>query len=574
MLSDESNKITQPLNIKINLMEHQKTAIYQMLKMEKNGYIDIDNLTFYHNNPKNFKINTTLFILGDMVGAGKTYMLITLITLSQKPINRPIIIDSYLNTTIELKDNYNNIDTNLIIVPDNLLDQWEQSFKISDLKLYVKRNNKKDEINYNDYDVLLVGSKNIESIYDESIKYGRIIIDEADSIKISKNIDLIANMIWLVTGTPLSLRNVNKMNYVGKLTNNIKGWIFDHIIVKNDNDFVKKSLALPPINKIMINCFTPVEINILNEHIPKNIISMINAGNLNQAINHLNCNEDTTDNILQVVTKNINLAIKNKKMELETENKKTYKGDALIEHEKKINKINNIIKRLNDRLIAINKNIMDMSEEMCPICMDDFTKPTIVSCCQKIFCFQCLVLSIEKTYKCPNCMKKVMKKNMNIINNNINTNIIKTNKISKLDNLINIIKQKPNGRFLLFSNHDETFNLIGKKFTELNITFNNLKSVNSHVINETVNDFKNNKITVLLLNAKSFGAGLNLQCATDIIIYHRFTKEIEEQVIGRAQRIGRESQLNVFYLLHDNENKQIDETFDDVNFMNYLEEDQ
>jgi len=572
MLSDESNKIIQPLNIKINLMEHQKTSIYQMLKMEKDGYIDINNFTFYYNKPKNFKINTTLFILGDIVGAGKTYMIITLISLSIKPVNRPIIIDSSLNISIELKDDHININTNLIIVPDNLLDQWEKSFKVSDLRLYVKKDNKKEEINYNDYDVLLVGSKNIESIYDESVKYGRIIIDEADSIKISKNIDFNCNFIWLVTGTPVSLRNINKSNFIGKLTGNIKGWIFDHIIIKNDDDFVKKSLALPPINKIMIECYTPAEINILNEHIPKHIISMINAGNLTQAINNLNCNEDTKDNILLVVTKNIELAIKNKKLELETEKKKTYKGDALIEHEKKINKINNIINRLNDRLDAIKKNIMEMSDELCPICMDDFTKPTIVSCCQKIFCFQCLILSIEKTYKCPNCMKKVMKKNMNIINDNINTNIIKNNKLSKLDNLINIIKQKLNGRFLVFSNHNETFDLIDKKLKELNITFNNLKSTNSSIINQTVDDFKNNKITVLMLNAKSFGAGLNLQCATDIIIYHRFTKEIEEQVIGRAQRIGRETQLNVYYLLHDNENKQIDEISENnTNFMDYLE---
>ena len=55
MLSDESNKIIQPLNIKINLMEHQKTAIYQMLKVEKDGYIDINNFTFYYNKPKKKK---------------------------------------------------------------------------------------------------------------------------------------------------------------------------------------------------------------------------------------------------------------------------------------------------------------------------------------------------------------------------------------------------------------------------------------------------------------------------------------------------------------------------------------
>jgi SNF2 family DNA or RNA helicase len=578
MLSDGSNKIIQPSNLKINLMEHQKTAIYQMLKLETDGNIEVNNLLFYFNKPKNFKLNTTFGILGDMVGAGKTYMIITLITLSLKPVVRPILIDSSLNISVELKDDYINIDTNLVIVPNNLVDQWEKSFEISNLRLYIKKDNKKEEIDYTKYDVVLVGNKYIESMYDDlqRIKYGRIIIDEADTIKIAKHIDFNANFIWFVTGTPFAFRNMNKSSIITKMIGNIKGWIYDYIIIKNDDDFIKKSLALPPINKIKIECTTPAEINILHEYIPKHIVSMINAGNINQAIQTLNCNEDTTDNILQVVTKNINLAIKNKTIELETEKKKNYKGDALIEHNKRIHKINNIINRLNERLVAIKNNIMEMSEETCPICMDDFTKPTIVSCCQKIFCFQCLILSIEKTNKCPNCMKKVMKKNMNIINDKINTNIIKNNKLSKLDNLFNIIKNKPNGRFLLFSNHDQTFELINNKLKELNIICNNLKSSSAQIINETVDDFKNNKINVLLLNAQSYGTGLNLQNATDVILYHRFTREIEEQVIGRAQRIGRESQLNVYYLLHDNENKQIDDINNDIdnniNFMNYLEE--
>jgi hypothetical protein len=38
MLSYESNKIIQPSQIKIELMEHQKTAIYSMLELEKDGY--------------------------------------------------------------------------------------------------------------------------------------------------------------------------------------------------------------------------------------------------------------------------------------------------------------------------------------------------------------------------------------------------------------------------------------------------------------------------------------------------------------------------------------------------------
>jgi hypothetical protein len=62
-----------------------------------------------------------------------------------------------------------------------------------------------------------------------------------------------------------------------------------------------------------------------------------------------------------------------------------------------------------------------------------------------------------------------------------------------------------------------------------------------------------NCFLVLGLNALNYGSGINLQMATDIIIYHELNIELETQVIGRAQRLGRTSSLNVYYLLNDNE---------------------
>jgi hypothetical protein len=41
--------------------------------------------------------------------------------------------------------------------------------------------------------------------------------------------------------------------------------------------------------------------------------------------------------------------------------------------------------------------------------------------------------------------------------------------------------------------------------------------------------------------------------ASDIIIYHEMTTELQTQIIGRSQRMGRTEQLNVYYLIHDNE---------------------
>ena len=59
--------------------------------------------------------------------------------------------------------------------------------------------------------------------------------------------------------------------------------------------------------------------------------------------------------------------------------------------------------------------------------------------------------------------------------------------------------------------------------------------------------YKKHKINILLLNARSHSAGLNLENTTDIIIYHEMTPDMETQIIGRANRLGRTTgPLNVW----------------------------
>ena len=61
--------------------------------------------------------------------------------------------------------------------------------------------------------------------------------------------------------------------------------------------------------------------------------------------------------------------------------------------------------------------------------------------------------------------------------------------------------------------------------------------------------FKDGKIQVIFLNSKNNGAGINLQEATDIILYHEMNTNIIKQIIGRANRIGRTKKLIVHHLI-------------------------
>ncbi len=72
-------------------------------------------------------------------------------------------------------------------------------------------------------------------------------------------------------------------------------------------------------------------------------------------------------------------------------------------------------------------------------------------------------------------------------------------------------------------------------------------------INNVIAKYKAGEIKCLLLNARFFGSGLNLENTTDIIIYHRMNTELKKQVEGRAQRPGRTCQLKIHELLYENE---------------------
>jgi hypothetical protein len=408
-------------------------------------------------------------------------------------------------------------------------------------------------------------------------KWNRIFIDEADTIKLPRDMNCYFNYLWLITGTPKGLLKKSKP-FIGNIFSNTE-YLINYVIFKNDDKYIEQSIVLPHPKRIKINCLTPKELSIIKDLIPQSVLQMINAGNSEEAIKTLNCNIDTDENILQVITKNLVDSITNKKIELKAEMKKIYPTSQKKEHEYKIKIIENSLKKLTDKYNDIKQKIYELNSEYCPICMGSFTNPVIVNCCKNCFCFDCLAVSMGelKNNKCPYCRQNISKSDIHIINNKTTNKKIKSkNNINdlkdKIDVLLDIIKSKPNGSFMIFANYTETFTKIEKILAENSITYHILKGQASSV-QKFIDDFQNKSVSVLMLNAQFFGAGMNLQMTTDLIMYHRFTSEMEEQIVGRAQRLGRTTPLNVYYLIHENESSNIENkfNFEDVNDIHYLD---
>jgi hypothetical protein len=315
----------------------------------------------------------------------------------------------------------------------------------------------------------------------------------------------------------------------------------------------KKQELYHSIKQVLIKCQTPTQISIVKDFIPANIMEMLDAGNITEAITKLNCNVDTNENIIEVLTKNIKREIHNKKLELEYQ-EKIIPTDTRT-YEEILTKIRDKIKSLELKLESITLRVKNFTDDCCPICLCDFDNPVVVPCCNHLFCLYCLS---KVKNKCPICRTIFNIKDMHIISNDVKNKINKdkqTKKLTKIEALIKILKEKT-GKFLLFSNYDQTFNKLIDELVKNNIVFSRVQGSGA-VVNKIIERFENNEIDVLLLNAQYYGSGLNLQMATDIIIYHEMSLELETQIIGRAQRIGRNKPLNVFYLLHDHESHNV-----------------
>ena len=538
ILTDNDKKITQPNSIKIDLMNHQKTMIYKMLEIESTGSIKVPNYSMKkYSNMINItgnqaEINTNVAILGDKVGSGKTLMIVSLLTIKKVIDERQIEMGGAQFYSVKIKPSSPIIRSNLIIVPHKILPQWKEAFEkySPNLKVYsicfnkeidkIVKTKKEFKKNWNDqdlvheteeiikekieqYDVVIIGETMYKRFYKacQNYRFNRILIDEADTIKLPRDMSCQFNFIWLITGTPKGLFYSNKP-FISKIFKDDNLNLNSNFVIKNEESFIEQSIKLPHPKRFKIKCITPRELEIIKDLIPPSVLQMINAGNSEQAIKALNCNVDTNDNILQVITKNLVDSIANKKIELEAEKKKHYPINLEKEHEQKIKFIENQIEKLSNKYEDIKKKIYQLNDTNCPVCMGEFTNPVMVSCCNNTFCFDCLAVSMGelKNNKCPYCRQAITKQHMHIfqsdtITKNNNLAGLNTNKYDlkdKLDVLVDLVKNKPDGSFMIFAGYMETFNKIESKLKDLAIPYHILKGQSS-TVKKYIDDFREKK---------------------------------------------------------------------------------
>jgi len=610
-LDGNSMRCGQPSKIKKALKPHQLACLYKAIYMENVGSITYKNRDAM-NNPHTIKISTNIGIIGDIVGYGKTLTALSIIAhnpLDNIHINSTKVHSFHSNKAynyftaetdnMSLPNLDNMINSTLIIVPRGpVYVQWEKTLKdATDLKYiaiedlnYIKKNlppitnnNERDIINYfNQFDVVLIKNTTLDRLLDYYnypvsntkhfiYNWKRIMIDESHDI-INKIEIFNYLFIWLISGTYFNMCNrISSSSYSQYY--NIKDILredyINYILVKCNKDFVKESFNIPPIIEYYHLCKMSKYLKIIKKYINSSILDKINANDISGAIKDLGGKNETEEGIAALICADMNKNLSNKQKEREY-----ISGLDILEDNKanRLKTIDNDIVIIEGKIKDLTERITEINSKICSICLDNVTQPIILECTH-IFCGGCLFKFLNAhthstiNKKCPDCRAEI-KSTENLtaivsIKNEITNDIVPVcdniNKIgkgilNKEDTLLEILKNKPDGKFIVFSRVDVFTNII-KLLVSNGITFAELKGNTSHMMN-VLKDFKNGIINVILLTTQYAGYGIDINYATDVIIFHSMAVD-KQQAIGRAQRVGRKNNLIVHNLCFEHELEEI-----------------
>lgn len=587
-ITDNSDQIEQPSNWNIRLKNHQLSLVHKCIELENNGveFTDDTNLDCRFE-----KIKSNIGLIADKVGSGKTFSILAIIASNKRPLVRFKHTQMYgfNNINVELKDtsyDYIKFDVNLIVVPHSIIKQWERCITMTDptLRYYVvnttKSLNKLDN-KFKEADIILVSGtfyrKVHEHVMNENYFVNRVFFDEVDSMNTPNAKHIPAYFYWFVSASfknilnPYPRWNYEYRNWENsymissgisnnafvknifmsfyKTKNQILNRLIDRIVIRNSDEYVEKSFNLPELNKNIIKCKDSDIISILNGVVHTNIIQCLNAGDSLGAMSYVNQeNIDTESNIIDAVKQGLNIKLNNVNVELRTVSDTIFINEEA--KQRKIQKLETDKRSIEHKMRLIEERIRE--SELCMICLDKQTTKTITKCCSNSFCLKCLTAWLKKKQSCPLC-KSVLNVERDIFivkeyDDELNDALTEPTKLAQLNKMLADITRET--KMLIFSEYENSFIDIENSLNMYGIKHARLKG---NSINKNVDEYRNGDLQVLLVNSHAYGSGLNLENTTDVVLFHKFDNDIETQIIGRAQRPGRTSSLNVWYLLNGNE---------------------
>ena len=509
------------------------------------------------------------------------------------------------------------VTTSLLLVPHALIQQWETyvtrdtTLRAKILKRKADTSDPALMADLETYDLIIVSSTMWPTFKAShpirTILWQRLFIDEADSIAFSSDHDdLHARFYWFITAswmnliftggcyynimsvytplpeTPLTLierihKSVYNNNYFsvpGCRHQNIVRRMCGtdrlqthpssqavlsqsaRVVIHSTEEAIRRSFSNPLIAHSTIVCATPANLRVLESFVSPEMMERLHAGDVKGALESVGMTAHSESELTTAVTASWLTELDNAKKTYEFKKTITYSSEAA--RIKSFETCEQKIASIESRISAVEDRIKRAKEHSCPICCCEATNPALTPCCTQIFCFGCLCESLKRAASCPLCRVRISDlKSVKVLGEGNETNTVtvaapKKKKLGKQETCIAFLKEHPSARVLIFSSYDATFSGLNTSLTDAGITHATVNGSQAR-ITKLLREFKEGKHSVLFLNARNMGAGLNMESATHVLLFHRMAAELEQQIVGRAVRLGRTEPLEVIHLYHENE---------------------
>lgn len=510
LLNKTSKRCPTPAKSKVSLWPHQEAMLARCKHIESHPKY-AEPVVLYTERYKE-KEEIPIFkpaaigVMNDPPGSGKTYAILSLIA------------------------DDTNKGINIIIVPQNIYTQWENAIKTiygpakTPTVPYLCCNNYAiinqiylDPKIITDFKVILFNdmyANNIATtIADNKIPVRRLIVDEIDSIQKRMLTPIQADHVWLLSASFIHKEYLTIGPY------KINSDYMNDIICKCDSDFVAEHFGMcEPAGEIL--WCEDQHIMLWKDIVPDTVITALNAGDIRPLL------------------------------------KTMYK---IYPQEKRalVNLVEERVKELEERAKELEENADSLK-------LADLSGVEMKSDPERIEKEKARLRSLA-------AKEKDLAKKLSDRLSGFDIPDISGTKFARFtEDICHRIKTNPTSKWIIFNDNQNALFDTQNILKAYDISCGLIDGGNADSISNAIKAYKEgwthdikdasgNKHTitehyqVLLLNATTEGAGMNLENTSHMLFMHATNSRLVEQVIGRAQRFGRVGQLLILGMFNKNE---------------------
>lgn len=574
---DSIPRVPQPPSLSVPLFEHQKASIHAMELIENHAEKTVGDAV----------VVSRLGINANIAGYGKTLEMVGLIIRNVMPWDvSEIYTQTWTSTsnagliTTRKSVSYQRVHSTLVLASASLLHQWTREIGKSSLSLIAVASRRSIQTlidlplaNFPDV-VLVVDTMFNPLVTSLPVAWRRFIFDEPGQLHVPRMEAPVAGHHWLISATPgdISLmsrrRNSSRGHYQLSVAMSGHGSFelcTKPFTVRTCTEFVKASFAMPATITVRHECMRGVA-GVVRGVVSVDVLAMLEAGDNEGARAALG--GVSSRNIVEIVMMRQADKVENVRrrlillLQLSGFPPQTDPLDIRAEHQRPfpahIKETSAKLERETAKLESLTQRMQEQLTGECPICQCELSAPVLEPECQALFCSACLLRWLCGNATCPLC-RVVVKANELVFLSEQNGSAVgacagksratasQRRLTSRAETCARIIREKPDGRMLVFSCHDASFETCKRFLLAEGVRFVELKGCAS-VRARVLEDFRTGLTNVLLLNSLTNGAGIDLQCATDVILYHSMPA-YSEQIVARANRVGRTLPLTVHHLV-------------------------